>query len=273
MSCHEVRTQFHAYLDGDLAPRDTERIASHLSTCVECAARFADLSAFERSVRDAIRSEQPSAELRSQLARALRRVAPSQRAPGTKRQVFRTPRLAAAAALVALLVIVIVSWEQSDNETPGPMVLAEAPVDELKSFIDSERPLDLVSVDRTAAQHWLAERVDFSVPAAPGAADADLKGARLCFFLGRRVAAYMYDAHDHPVSLYIMADAGLAMPEDMVVGARPAPVATEITKGFAHILWARDGLVFSLVSDLPIERLMPLADGLSAAPARHETGT
>ena len=83
----------------------------------------------------------------------------------------------------------------------------------------------------------------------------------------------MYDAHDHPVSLYIMAAAGLTMPEEVIVGAPPAPVAAEMTKGFAHILWVRDGLVFSLVSDLSIERLMPLADGLSAAPTRHETGT
>ena len=167
MSCHETRSQFHAYLDNDLAPGDAERVASHLATCVECAARFADLSAFERSVRDAISNEQPPAELQSRLARTLRRVAASRRAPGTSQRTFRTPRLAAAVALVALLVVVIVSLEQSGNEAPEPMVLAEVPVDELKSFIDSERPLDLVSVDGAAARHWLAERVDFSVPAAP----------------------------------------------------------------------------------------------------------
>jgi anti-sigma factor RsiW len=186
--------------------------------------------------------------------------------------LLRTPRLAGAFALAAALLIVVVLGVQSDNDREtGSMLLAEAPVDELRSFIDSNRPLDLASIDPSTAQRWLASRVEFSVPEAPRAAKTALTGARLCFFLGRRVAAYMYDREGQPVSLYIMTDTGLAMPTG-ISGNRPSHIAADGAEEFAHILWVRDGLLFSLVAPLPAERLMPLAQTLSASPREDGAG-
>ena len=80
--------------------------------------------------------------------------------------------------------------------------------------VDSRRPFDVVSQNPLVLQRWFEDKVDFTPPLPPVPADLHLAGGRLCFFLDRRIAAYMYVADGRAVSLYVMREAGLGTPSD-----------------------------------------------------------
>ena len=73
----------------------------------------------------------------------------------------------------------------------------------------------------------------------------------------------MYRAGDNVISLYVMKEAGLTVPTnpDIRFGGRLA--AVQRIEGFTHIVWREGGLLYSLVSDLPQDRLLQFAGGLS----------
>jgi len=139
------------------------------------------------------------------------------------------------------------------------------PVDELRSFIDSGRSVDVATTDPAQLRQWFVPRVDFAPPTPPTLSDLSLVGGRLCYFFRRRIAAYMYHVDGHVLSLYIMSDQDIELPSrrEAMVGGRPAAVR-ELDE-FAHILWRDGKLYYSLVSNQPAARLVPVAQAIAMA--------
>ena len=135
---------------------------------------------------------------------------------------------------------------------------------ELRAFLDSRRPVDIESTDPAFLRTWFIERVDFAPPAVTAHVDdAALIGGRLCLFLARRVASYMYRAGGHVISLYVMKEDGLTTPASPVVRVGGREVTLQRTGAFGHMTWREGGLLYSLVSDLPQAHLLEFAGGLS----------
>jgi hypothetical protein len=67
--------------------------------------------------------------------------------------------------------------------------------------------------------------------------------------------------------LYIMSDQDIELPSrrDAMVGGRPAAVRE--LDGFAHVLWRDGKLYYSLVSNQPAARLIPVAQAIAMATA------
>ena len=53
--CHEVARVLQSFLDGELGPEDTEKVAGHLALCEPCDIESTTIDA----VRDAIRIQRP----------------------------------------------------------------------------------------------------------------------------------------------------------------------------------------------------------------------
>jgi anti-sigma factor RsiW len=144
--------------------------------------------------------------------------------------------------------------------------LLSVPVQDLHTFVVSQRSLDVTSPDPQHLRQWFQGKVDFSPPLLPRqVGTATLVGGRLCSFLDRRVAAFMYTVDGHYLSLYVMPRHGLpALPRASVRRAGHA-ARTYTVQGYTQIIWSHTDLLYALVSDLPSATLLALARGLAEA--------
>ena len=73
------------------------------------------------------------------------------------------------------------------------------------------------------------------------------------------MASYMYSAHGHYVSLYVMPHEGLQQPSDAVRRLRQPQATVHEVQGYTHVIWSHTGLLYSLVSDLPHGQIFAMA--------------
>jgi anti-sigma factor RsiW len=118
-------------------------------------------------------------------------------------------------------------------------------------------PYTQVPATPDAIRRWFDDKVDFAVlvPTLPQARYAFL-GARLNYFLNRRVAEMAYVSDGHVLSFMMFADTGMTLSamSPMRVGNRT--VYFETYKGYVTVFW-QDGTLFcALVSDLHLPALL-----------------
>jgi anti-sigma factor RsiW len=134
----------------------------------------------------------------------------------------------------------------------------------VQEVVDSQIRTRLMGVSYTqvpatpdAIRRWFDDKVDFAVlvPALSQVRYPFL-GARLNYFLNRRVAEIAYAAEGHVLSFVMFADTGMTLSamSPMRMGSRTVYVQTY--KGYSTIFW-QDGTLFcALVSDLPLPTLL-----------------
>jgi anti-sigma factor RsiW len=144
--------------------------------------------------------------------------------------------------------------------------LLAVPVQDLHTFVVSQRSLDMASPDPQHLRQWFHGKVDFSPPLVPRQVGvATLVGGRLCYFLDRRVASFMYSVDGHHLSLYVMPSHGLPSPSRDSGRHAGHTARTYAVQGYTQIIWSHTDLLYSLVSDLPPAALLELARGLAEA--------
>jgi anti-sigma factor (TIGR02949 family) len=97
ISCADALDFLEPYLDGDLPPRETERLREHLGSCAACAAELALAERIQRELRSLPQLDCPPEVIERVVRRGRGEVVPF---PG-RREPLRW-RIAAAAAVVAL---------------------------------------------------------------------------------------------------------------------------------------------------------------------------
>jgi len=134
----------------------------------------------------------------------------------------------------------------------------------VQEVVDSQIRARLMGVPYTpvpatpeAIRHWFDDKVDFAVlvPTLPQARYPFL-GARLNYFLNRRVAEMTYASEGHVLSFVMFADPGMTLSamSTMRVGSRTVYVQTY--KGYTTVFW-QDGTLFcGLVSDLHLPAML-----------------
>jgi anti-sigma factor RsiW len=262
MSCEDVHLRLERYLDDDLSPKEYAVMQSHLSECEACHSELTRVKAFEVRLREAFRGERSPPALWPRIAADLGRHGAVAQAAGERRRVGYPSRRVAIAAAALLAVGFVVMARRLVTAAVDSAELMQTPVGELRSFIDSGRPVDFVTTDPAVLRAWFMDRVDF-VPPAP-TPRLTLVGGRLCYFFERRIASYMYKIDGHLVSLYLMSNKGIEPPSashEVALGTRAAAIRE--VDGFAHMLWKEGSLYYSLVSDQPAAQLVELARALA----------
>ena len=219
----------------------------------------------EEELRKAFEDQPVPPHLWPRIRRSLRDATPDSAAsvPDLRR---RSPPLLTYAALAAMLVAAVlgtVLWRGASPTAVSPAQLAMVPIDELRTFVDSNRPLDVASTDPRGVRAWFQGTLDVPVPVpATRISGAGLVGGRLCYILQRRVASIMYTVDGRPMSLYVMAADGLTLP-----AAEPAGDGVRVVRddGYTNALWSQAGLVYALVSHLPREDAAAMARGVLSA--------
>ena len=265
MTCHDVQHQLSLFLDGMLDDTEYDAVQQHLDTCAPCRATLDASQRVEHRLRPTLRSEAVPDSL---WPRILADVSPAASTGSTKTQRRSATRwawstVAAAVIVLALGVALLKPWLLPD--TLEARVLS-VPVQDLHTFVVSQRNLDVTSTVPEQVRHWFQEKVDFAPPHLPEqVGKAHLVGGRLCHFLDRRVAAFMYSADEHYLSLYVMPRHGLPLPAGAVTVLERPPAGVHAVQGYTHILWSQADLLYSLVSDLPQPQLVDMARAVAQA--------
>jgi len=265
LTCHDVRERIELYLDQALPQAESKAMLTHLLVCAHCRAEVGVAEALEKHLRNAFRQEAPPHQLWSRIAADLHAGDLSSQNVERHPHVWRLSRRRAIAASALFAVAAVLAGRRLMTTGIARSELMQTPLDELRSFVDSGRPLDVETTDPGQLRQWFMPKVNFAPPTPPTTSDLSLVGGRLCYFFRRRVAAYMYHADGHVLSLYIMSDRDIEMPSsgDATLGGRPAAVRE--LDGFAHILWRDGTLCYSLVSNQPADRLIQVAQAIAMA--------
>jgi len=264
--CRETR----AILYG-LPPRATPplNVVHHLTECLDCRAVFVELRDVEERLRQEFAGNAVPGELWDRITRRLDTVDVENRRPMARR---RSRTLWAATAFAAAIALTWLGVELSDRWLHGedsrqPAIVAE-PVNDFITFRLSGRVPDVTSGDPRALSAWFSGKTNFSLPeVSADAAGFRLTGSRLCYFLGRRLSALMYEKDDRVVSLYVMDDGNI---EHVGHGGETIPGITARGfrfKGHAALVWWRDGLVFVAVGNLPQKELTDFVTALQIPPS------
>jgi anti-sigma factor RsiW len=265
MTCHDVQHQLSRFLDGMLDATTRGAVQQHLETCASCRVTVEANQRLEQRLRATLRCEAVPDTL---WPRILADVSPGASAGSTKTQrLFGTrwvwSTVAAAVIVLALSVVLLKPWLLPD--TLEARVLS-VPVQDLHTFVVSQRNLDVASTVPEHVRHWFQEKVDFAPPHMPEhVGKAHLVGGRLCHFLNRRVAAFMYTADEHYLSLYVMPRHGLPLPTGAIAVLQRPLAGVHAVQGYTHILWSQADLLYSLVSDLPQPQLVDMARAVAQA--------
>jgi anti-sigma factor RsiW len=261
MTCHDVRQQRYACLDGTLAESHRAAVQRHLEACISCRSELAGIGQLEDRLRAAFHTEPVPPSLWPRIRADL---VPRTTTTVPRGRVLPWPWWAAAVLLLALSIALLRGLILPAGAREARLL--SVPVQDLHTFLVSQRSLDVTSPDPQHLHQWFQGKVDFSPPLVPRqAGTATLAGGRLCYFLDRRVASFMYTVDSHYVSLYVMPRHGLpSLPRDSVRRAGHE-TRTYALQGYTQIIWSHRDLLYALVSDLPSATLRALAQGLAEA--------
>ncbi len=259
MICQDIQQQLYPFLDGELDDALRDAFRHHLDGCPSCRTLAEEIGQFENQLRTTLPDEPVPSGIWARIQADLE--------PGvaTGAAVEKTSRVTAwkwAAAVAAVLVLAFGMTRVKPLFAPESLQarLLSVPVDDLHTFMASRRALDVASTAPQHVRQWFQEKVDFPPPELPvRVGTAHLVGGRLCHFLDRRVASYMYDADGHYLSLYVMPRQGLSPPAGADVALESLRATLHEVHGYTHIIWSRMDLLYSLVSDLPREQLVDMA--------------
>ena len=250
MSCSELRTLLHGYIDGELDPVRNVEIEEHLRTCDACAQ---SLEA-QRALRSALQSDDLYFRAPAGLEQKIRIAA--QRPEGKSKLLRVQLRGWAAAAMAAAAVVALAFFLPSRLSRPSQT--DRIAQDVVSAHIRSLMPghlTDVPSSEHHTVKPWFAGRLDFS-PAVVDltAEDFPLVGGRLDYAAGRPVAALVYRRGKHLINLF-------TWPAEPV---REAAEKSDARQGYNVVFWTRAGTNYWAISDVNRTDLRRFADFVRA---------
>lgn len=267
MNCQDFQHHhLYAFIDGtpnDTTGADSER---HLNQCVHCRAAVENIRGVEDRLRTVWREEPAPDGLWARIQDGLDGAASAMPSGERQRRVTPWLWLAAAAAMLVLMFSVMQLGSIFPSTATRQARLLSVPVDDLQTFVVSQRALDVAETAPVSLRKWFQNKVSFSPPVLPGQVEkAKLAGGRLCHFLNRRVASFMYRTDGRYVSVYVMPREGLTLPDGEGIDLHRAQATVHEVQGYTHLVWSQTDLLYSFVSDLPQDRIVPMAKAIAQA--------
>jgi len=229
MTCDELLSRLHPYLDGELTPDEMRTAESHLALCASCQAQVTRYRALGATLR-ATMPARASAALQ-QRAHLLLRDARQH----TKRRRWVTAF--AACAAVALLGVCL--WQFTAGREGEDAELRDVAALHLRSQLPGHL-IDLTTSDTAVIAPWFGRQLPYTPWTGVLGRECVLLGARLDYCDHQRVAVLVYRHAGHLISL-------ITYPSDRR-GDHPRILDTR--DGVALCGWTQGHLQFYMVSDL-----------------------
>lgn len=257
MDCSDIERLLDPWLDGEMAPKEAAEASVHVETCAACRTE-ADS---RRAVRDGIRAtlraamgpEAPGAAAPEELHERIANAIAHDRRPLWRRLLTPVPIAAAAACVLAFLFVLAVA------RANDPLV-EEAVQRHARGL-----PLEITAADAAtdAVPEWFKGKLDFN-PSPPRFHRPDVKlvGARLSHISDRPAAYMRYELPRGHAGLFIVEDHdGRLFPARVLFSDElPGHVRIVTARGYNIAIWHRNGIAYSLVSDLDAAQLQGLLE-------------
>jgi anti-sigma factor RsiW len=254
------------YLDNDLRGRELEEFRAHLDSCVNCREHMRAEQALSRLLHRARPLyEAPAALLARVSAECIEQSAiPAARAPDRRAlqflgaQVPTTSRLLslrvlAPALLIAAIFFVLVPETVRQVQAAN---YAQTAVEEHRSYLNGQLPLELRSTSSEVVTAWFADKVpfDFHLPAAESLPENKptykLTGAARVSYKGVPAALVTYEGAAGKISLLIASAKSVVVVGGDVVQSGKLTFHYRTDDGYRVITWSNHSLAYALVSSV-----------------------
>lgn len=243
MTCEELESSLQPYVDGELDGPEREEIEAHLAECTGCR----EVVAFSRAFRSRVRrAATESSAAKPGAPEALRQSIAAGLTLEARRRRLRAlrPSLAwsvAAAATAATLALVIRTYFVRES--------ANAMVSDAVIWHARDLPLEIRDAQLPNVRSWFQGKVDIAPAALPSLSNASLVGARISMLRGRQAALLRFAGQrQRPVSLFVVDAPSIDLPGARKVVDRDVLLANQ--RGYNVAIWQKQGITYSLVSDL-----------------------
>lgn len=265
LSCQECERYVPVFLDQALEVQVSLDMEAHLRDCTSCAARVASEQRLRTLVRQSLHLPAPPETLqRTIILRAIRTDQPSAwraylEAPLRWRDLLL---VAATVACVAVFLPGLVPDLSADRDLQK--LVRETSL-AYGIYASQHMPLEVVSADEAAVTQWFSTRMGFPIKL-PCITDTatQLLGGRVCRILDRKSAALIYQRHGVPIVLFAFRGEHMSLPVE-TEGRSPIPGTVQIryVSGRPVAMWQRDGVVYSMVGDMPRDDFIQVAGTVS----------
>ncbi len=258
--CEDVRESALARLDNEVDEAACAHIEKHLLSCAPCAEYIENATILLARLCEELSDDMDIAPLWSRISTALDtevRVEPAHRITSGKGGAGR--RMFAYGAIAAAMLVAIFTYSSINVSKihAAPLTVTES-INDFLTFRASGRKLDVNSSEPLKLRQWFVKRLDFEVPLSSAMpAGFQLDGARLCSFLNRRLASFMYHMGGKAASLYIMTETGLEATLKQV--PRHHELMVFSLRGLTNVVWRSDGLLYVVVADFPETQALEFA--------------
>ena len=238
MTCTELETRLHAYLDGELPEAAAREVAAHVAGCPHCGPWYEE----QRSLRVALRERLPALRAPDALRQGIRRSLRAAKHADVRRPARPWRWLAAAAVLAGS---VGGTWSLAMRAVAARTVGDEVLASHVRSLMPGHLT-DVLSSDRHTVKPWFNGRLDFSPPVEDFAASGyPLIGGRIDYVGGRPVAVLVYGRRQHMISVMLW-------PAGSGSSAGPA---VRTAQGYHLLHYTDPGFTYWVVSDLGLPEL------------------
>ena len=268
MECREIGSLLHSYADGELDPRESAAVESHLKICTLCRSRVATLRAWHDAIRNAAKSAPPplSLDFSERLQRRLDETAERMDRESSligMRLKKNWQWWASAAAIAVCTIGIAAFWgtstsQQRSDDTERTFILYA------KDSINRHRHQLPVEVSAGSQPQkvgkWFRGKVDFN-PGVPPSLNrkASLVGARLSNVRDRQAAYFVYDlpkSDDGRASVFAFDAPDLEVPKGRKVDDCDVMLTNQ--QGYNVVIWKNDEVAYSLVADLDEQDILEM---------------
>ena len=233
MACESFSEKLDAYVDGELLAQQANELGTHLRGCAPCAAEALERVQMKRSVADAGKYYEPSADFRKKIEGSVR--------TRSKRANFWGWQVVALPAAIVLIISLSMSFFVSREKAKRDRVYSEL-ADLHVATLASATPVDVVSTDRHTVKPWFEGKLPFTfnLPELAGS-DFTLVGGRVTYLQQTPGAQLLYRIRKHEISVFIVQDRG----------ADAASWASDPLSmlSFTFETWSKNGLRYFVVGD------------------------
>ena len=234
MTCTDIQTAIHGYLDGELDAVRNLEIEQHLQRCGVCSQTYKADQTLQKAIKTGSQYYPAPADLRKRIQSSIRQV-------GKSESIVPAMPWRWLAVAASVVFVVILAWALIPRGLDAEQLVAQEVVSSHVRSLMVDHVADVMSSDQHTVKPWFTGKLDFSPPVKNLANEGfPLVGGRLDYLENRAVAALVYQRRNHVINLFIW-------PSSPDPHVKTKALARQ---GYHLVHWSKAGMMYWAISDL-----------------------